>query len=98
METTINEDIREAMYDIKRTVTIMLKNVWNVSELAMVLGISESRVRHLVAERALPHYKQNRLLYFRREEIEAWQTRHRIATAEEIDAKAATYCATHRLM
>lgn len=75
----------------------MMKNVWNVSELALVLGISESRVRHMAAEQVIPNYKQNGSLYFKRDEIEAWQTRHRRASVDEINAQAATYCATRRM-
>ncbi|MDE6049382.1 MAG: helix-turn-helix domain-containing protein [Paramuribaculum sp.] len=93
----MNEDLKQALGEIKRSVIVMMKNVWNVSELALVLDVSESRVRHMAAEQVIPAYKQNGSLYFKREEIEAWQTRHRTASKDEINSKAATYCATRRL-
>lgn len=93
----MNEDLKQALGEIKRTVIVMMKNVWNVTDLALVLNISESRVRHLAAERVIPTYKQNGSLYFKREEIEAWQTANRTASKDEINSQAATYCATRRI-
>lgn len=93
----MNEEIKEALSEIKRSVIVMLKNVWNVTDLALVLGVSESRVRHMVADRVIPSYKQNGSLYFKRDEIESWQTSNRSASQEEIDSQAATILATRRL-
>lgn len=93
----MNEDLKQALGEIKRTVIVMMKNVWNVTDLALVLNISESRVRHMAAERIIPTYKQNGSLYFKREEIEAWQTANRTASKDEINSQAATYCATRRI-
>lgn len=93
----MTEEIREALGEIKRSVIVMMKNVWNVADLALVLNVSESRIRHMASEQVIPAYKQNGSLYFKREEIEAWQTRHRTASKDEINAQAATYCASSRL-
>lgn len=93
----MNEEIKQTLADIKRTVTVMMKNVWSVADLALVLNVSESRVRHMAAEQVIPTYKQNGSLYFKREEIEAWQTQNRTASKSEIASQAATYCATRRL-
>lgn len=49
------------------------------------------------AKQVIPTYKQNDSLYFKREEIEAWQTRHRTASKDEINSQASTYCATRRI-
>lgn len=93
----MNEEIKQALGEIKRSVIVMMKNVWNVSDLALVLDISESRVRHMAAEQILPSYKQGNARYFKREEIEAWQTANRTASKDEINSMASTYCATRRL-
>lgn len=93
----MNEDIKQALGEIKHSVIVMMKNVWNVADLALVLNVSESRVRHMAAELVIPSYKQNGSLYFKREEIEAWQTAHRTASKDEINSQASTYCATRRL-
>ena len=93
----MNEELKQALGEIKHSVIVMMKNVWNVSDLALVLNISESRVRHMAAEQLIPTYKQNGSLYFKREEIEAWQTRNRTASKDEINMMASTYCATRRI-
>lgn len=93
----MNEELKLALGEIKRSIIIMMKNVWNVSDLALVLSISESRVRHMASEQVIPSYKQNGSLYFKRDEIEAWQTANRTASKDEINSMASTYCATSRL-
>lgn len=93
----MNDELKDAIMEMKRCMVVMMKNVWSVRDLAMVLGISESRVRHMAAENVIPTYKQNGSLYFKREEIEAWQTKHRTASREEIASKAETYVVTRRM-
>lgn len=93
----MNEELKVAIGEIKRSVIALMKNVWSVKDLALVLDISESRVRHMAADKVIPAYKQNGTLYFKREEIEAWQLRNRTASKDEINSQASTYCATRRL-
>lgn len=93
----MNEEIKKALGEIKSSVIVMMKNVWNVADLALVLNVSESRIRHMAAEHLIPSYKQNGSIYFKREEIEAWQTANRTASKEEIESQASTYFATRRL-
>lgn len=93
----MNEELKEAIIDMKRSMIVMMKKVWSVKDLAIVLDISESRVRHMAAENVIPTYKQNGSLFFKREEIEAWQTKNRTASRDEINSEAATYCATRRM-
>lgn len=71
------------------------KSVLDTREVAMMLNLSESRVRHLVSERNIPHYKQGRLIYFKKSEIEEWQLQQRIPTNEEMRKKAVNYTAIH---
>ena len=84
-------NIEERLIRIERMVLIGSKNVLDTSEVAMMLNLSESRVRHLVSERAIPHYKQGIKTYFRKSEIEEWQCSQRIPTNKEISVKATTY-------
>lgn len=94
----MNEEIKQTLVEtIKRSVIVMMKNIWSVADLALVLDVSESRIRHLARDRSFPSYKQGGRLFFKREEIEAWLTAHRTASQAEIDSQAATYCATRRI-
>lgn len=91
-------DIRtQIVHEIKTVATVFLKPVWDIEDCAIALKKSESRVRHMANDGILPHYKQNGSLYFKREEIQAWQTAHRKASKDEINSQASTYCATRRL-
>lgn len=72
-------------------------NVIDVEDVAVILKISPDRVRHMTNARILPHYKgENGKLYFKKSEIEDWQTKNRIATDSEITAQSVTRCATNR--
>lgn len=96
MQATLKA-IREDNEASNRRREAMMKNVLSVRELALVLGISESRVRHMAAEQVIPTYRQNGQLFFKRAEIEAWQTRHRTASRDEVNAQAATRIVTGRM-
>lgn len=87
--------IEERLARIERLMVIGSKSVLDTSEVALMLNLSESRVRHLVSERNIPHYKQGRLTYFKKSEIEEWQLQQRIPTNDEVKQKAMTYAVTH---
>lgn len=90
-------NIEERLERIERMVAIGFKKVLNVTDVALLLGISESRVRHMAADKELPHYKPNGRLYFNKEEIEAYLLRNRRPSKEEIDSIASTRLALNRI-
>lgn len=84
-------NVEDRLERIERLILIGSKTVLDAKEVAVLLGISESRVRHLVCDREIPHYKQGRNVYFSKSEIERWQLQDRIPTNEEIRRKAVNY-------
>lgn len=88
--------MKEQLDRIERFVRVGAKEVLNVEEVALMLGVSKSRVYHLVSSRDIPHYKNGKSVLFKKSEIEDWQLRDRIPTNKEIDIKAATYVATNK--
>lgn len=70
------------------------KDVLTIDEVCMLTGYSKQRIYGLCSERKIPHYKQGRL-FFKRKEIEAWMTAKRVTTQAEIESKASLYCHTH---
>lgn len=80
---------------IEQLVLLGAKSVLNTNECALLLGISESRVRHLAQERNIPHYRQGAKLYFKKSEIEQWQTQTRIPTMAEMESRGTTYAVTN---
>ena len=51
----------ERLERIERLILMSSKNALNTKEVAIMLDISESRVRHLVNEKSLPYYKQGKI-------------------------------------
>jgi hypothetical protein len=75
---------------------VQSKNVLNIDDVSVMLDVTPNRVRHMVNDRIIPHYKQNGKLYFRKSEIEDWLTAHRVPTNDEINAVGVTRCATRK--
>ncbi|WP_418176970.1 helix-turn-helix domain-containing protein [Alistipes putredinis] len=88
--------VEERLERIERLLLISSKEALNTSEVALLLDISESRVRHLTCAKKIPHYKQGNKIYFKKKEIEAWQLQSRIQTNDEIKSRGTTYAVTHK--
>lgn len=84
----------ERLARIERMIIMSSKNALNTKEVAIMLDISESRVRHLIMEKSIPYYKQGKKTYFKKSEIEDWMLHTRYETKAEIESKASTYIAT----
>lgn len=89
--------IEDRLERIERMVILGFKKVLNVGDVALLLGVSESRVRHLVADKEIPHYKPNGRIYFNKEEIENYLLRNRRPSKTEIDSAATTRLAINRM-
>jgi excisionase family DNA binding protein len=71
------------------------KNILTLREAAPFIGVSASHLYKLTSTNEIPHFKPNgKIIYFNRSELEAWMSRGRKASAEEIEAAAATHVAT----
>lgn len=83
--------IEQRLERIERLLIIGSKEVLTTSDVALLLNISESRVRHLASAKEIPYYKQGGRTYFKKSEIEEWQLSQRIPTNKEIKRRATTY-------
>lgn len=90
-------EVVDRLARIEKLITIGSKNVFTTDEVALLLGISTSRVRHMVCDREIPHYRRGNKVYFKKSEIEDWQLSQRIPTNEEINKKASTHVALNRM-
>lgn len=69
------------------------KEVLTFNEAKDYLGISGSTLYQLTHKRAIPFYKPNGgKLYFDKIELIAWLKRNRVATVDELETQAQTYC------
>jgi len=65
------------------------KNVMDAREAAAFLGVSMSHLYKLCHTRKIPYYKpQGKLSYFKREELEQWLLKNRVASDEELERQA----------
>lgn len=84
-----NEELRIIAEGIAENITFLQKEVLTSEETAKYLGLSKSCLYKLTMRRAIPHYKPNgKLCYFRRKELDEWLISNRVATDEELEARA----------
>ena len=73
------------------------KNVLTFDEGATFMGLSKSHLYKLTSAGNVPHYKpRGKMVYFDRLELENWLKENRIATTDEIEAKATSYVTLNR--
>lgn len=89
--------IEDRLLRIERLVLIGSKDALDTSEVAIMLNLSESRIRHLVSAREIPHYKQGNKTFFSKKEIERWMLSRRVPTNAEIDSLATTRIVTSKM-
>lgn len=103
MDSTIEEIIEEKLTERLGRIEELLekllkkdlqnfKDVMNTEEIAIYLGVSPGHIRQLVYKGSIPVYKPNnsRRNYFKRKEIDEWNTSTRKKTNRELEIEAAT--------
>lgn len=73
------------------------KSALTLKEAALLLDISESRLRHMIGENKLPYYKQGKKTYFKKSDIESWMLQNRYGSASDINSQASTYTAIRNM-
>ena len=79
--------IDERLKRIERLLILNGKEVFDVADLSTYLGVSESRIYHLVSDRGIPHYKQGKQVRFSKREIDDWMLGERIPTNAELQTQ-----------
>ena len=73
------------------------KKVLTFNETANYMGISKSCLYKMTMNRTIPHYKPNgKMIYFEREEVEAYLLSVRIKPQTEIETGASKYVLTSK--
>ena len=86
----------KSCFDRIETATLIgSKEVLTAEEAAVFTGYTTKGIYAMTSEKRIPHYKKNGKLYFRKQELVEWMTQRKVLTDDEINAKAATYVATH---
>ena len=94
------EDKLQALSDqlnrIEMLTLIGSKSILNMDEAAVYTGFTKAFLYKQTSDRAIPHFKKNRKVLFKKQELEDWLTEHRIRTEAEIQSRASTYVALHK--
>ncbi len=87
----------EAMEDSIKMAGLATKEVLTFDEASIFTGLSKSYLYKLTSGQKIPHFKPaGKMVYFSRQELEAWLLQNRISTIDEIAGKAQTYCMTNK--
>ena len=71
------------------------KKVFTFSEACMYIGVSESMLYKLTANKEIPHYKpRGKMLYFAKEELDAWLLQNYEPTVDDAMRMATEVSAT----
>lgn len=90
------EDLSEKLDRIEALTLIGTKNVLDLEEAALYTGYSRGHLYRLTSGRQIPHFKKDRKLFFRKDELEAWLTENRVQSKAQIQEAATDYCSTHK--
>jgi excisionase family DNA binding protein len=71
---------------------LLQKEMLTFDEAAQYLDLSRSYLYRLTSSRQIPHYCPNgKRIYFKRSELTEWLQKTRVASKEEIEAKAISF-------
>ena len=84
------EELKQVADLITANIIGTQKEVLTTDEAARYLGVSKSCLYKMTMNRQIPHYKSpsGKMCYFNRREVEAWMQSQRVATDDELEARA----------
>lgn len=89
----MTEELKQIADIITANMIFCTKEVLTSDEAAKYMGVSKSYLYKLTMRQQIPHFKpMGKMCYFNRLELEQWLQNNRVATADEIEQKAQTYC------
>lgn len=84
------ELLRNEIRELKSISLIGQKDVLNIDEAALMMGLSKQTIYSMCRDRTIPHYKSKggKKSYFKKSELEEWMLDTRVTTVQTIDADA----------
>lgn len=86
----MQEELRQVADLITANTIFCTKEVLTSEECAKYLGVSKSCLYKWTMTRQIPHYKSptGKIVFFNRQEIEAWMQSNRVLTDAELERQA----------
>lgn len=76
---------------IERAALLAAKDVLTMDETVFYTGLSKAFLYQLTSRGDIPHYKRSRKLYFHKADLNAWLTKTKVMSNDEVESKAETY-------
>jgi excisionase family DNA binding protein len=77
--------IQEQLEEIRKYTLLSAKNALTIDEASLLTGLSVNTLYKMTSDKRIPHYKpSNKLLYFKKSELENWMLTNRMITTEEV--------------
>lgn len=87
------DELKQLSERIVQNTIFCTKTMLTSAEAAKYLGISKSYLYRLTMRKEIPFYKPlGKICYFDRKELDEWIRAHRVATDEELEQQAQSYC------
>jgi excisionase family DNA binding protein len=92
---TIEESLKELRIHktAREKQTESLPEFLNITQASEYLHIAKPTIYGLTSSRKIPHFKTGKRIYFKRNELNIYITKNRVATKEEIENNAAEWIA-----
>lgn len=93
----MNEQLQQVADLITANTIFTTKEVLTSDEAAKYMGISKSYLYKLTMRQQIPHSKPlGKMCYFNRLELEKWLQSNRVATTDELNERAQSYCSHNK--
>ena len=87
-----NIEIMAKLEEIKQISLMGAKDVFNIDDVAAYTGLSKGYIYKLTHERRIPFAKGGgKMLFFKREDINAWLLQNKVSSQQELEQMAAAY-------
>lgn len=87
-----NIEIMAKLEEIKQISLLGAKDVFNIDDVAAYTGLSKGYIYKLTHERRIPFAKGGgKMLFFKREDINAWLLQNKVSSQQELEQMAAAY-------
>ena len=91
----MNREIKKELLELKELIqnqSVLQKEVFNMEDTALYLGLSKSHLYKLTSTNQIPHYcPQGKKLYFMKAELNQWLTRNKSFTTDDVEKQAADF-------
>jgi len=92
------QSVEERVSELEKMI-FTVKNIFSFDEASKFLNLSKSYLYKLTSGNLIPHYKpQGKMLYFEKEELEAWLRQNPVKTEMQITREAQQYVMSNKLL